>query len=314
VTSDDPLTQIWSALGEALDGHGWRWRAVAVERLPEASLRVSAALDEIGLTPETADSDGELLHAARAELPPESTDARALVIGALARPVTQATLVVDGVERTVVVPPHYAAYYETPRRFAALVNAVLALHGHAAVEARMPFKTLAAGSGLARYGRNNIAYVDGLGSYLQLAACAVDVPAPADAVWGEARALDACASCVACERACPTGAITGEAFVIRADRCLTMLNEGDDPFPDWVEPGWHTCAVGCLACQKVCPENAGIDLRVEEPVRFDAEESAAIMAGDEAPRDERTAAKLALCGLDYEPGPMARNLHALLDG
>ncbi len=305
--------EAWRAVGEALDGAGWRWRVVAVERLADAAGRVADALATAGLSPETGDSGDELLQAARAEVPEELPDARSLVVGAIARPVTRATLVVDGTERTVVVPPHYAGYYTVPRGFAELVAATLAGRDRRAAQARVPLKTLAAGSGLARYGRNNVTYVDGLGSYVQLAACATDLPAPPEAAWGRARALVACEQCRACARACPTGAITTDRFVITAGRCLTMVNESDDPFPAWVQPAWHTCAVGCLRCQQVCPANAGVDLRVDEPVRFDAAESAAILAGDgSAAGDPATAARLAACGLDYEPGPMARNLRAVM--
>jgi epoxyqueuosine reductase len=246
-------------------------------------------------------------------VPEELPDARSLVVGALARPVTRATLLVDGERHTVVVPPHYAGYHTVPREFAELVAATLAGHGHRAAQARVPLKTLAAGSGLARYGRNNLAYVDGLGSYLQLAACATSLTAPPEVAWGQARALAECEQCRACARACPTGAITTGRFVITAGRCLTMVNESDDPFPAWVQPAWHTCAVGCLRCQQVCPANGGVELRVDEPVRFDAAESAAILAGDgSAAGDPATAARLAACGLDYEPGPMARNLRAVM--
>jgi epoxyqueuosine reductase len=337
---ESSTSAVWKAVGEALDGRGWHWHAVAVERLPEAAGRVSTALREAALSPETADSDGELREAARAELPVELPTARSVVIGALAQPVTQATLIVDGVERTFVVPPHYAGYEETPKRFAALVAEAVAGHGERAAQARVPLKTLAAGSGLARYGRNNIAYVDGLGSYLALAACAVSAPPPADAGWGVAQALSACESCDACARACPTGAIPdrprgeakngvkgeakgdthsgakgGSRFVLRADRCLTMINEDLDPIPSWVDPAWHSCAVGCLRCQQICPANARVELKVEEPVRFSAAESAAILAGDQAALNDAGAGvadRLAACGLDYGAGLIARNLHLLL--
>ena len=311
----------WKAVGEALGGHGWRWRAAAVERLAEAADRVAVALSEASLS---AASDGELAVAARAELPAELPEARSVVIGAHRRPVTRASLIVDGDEHTFVVPPHYAGYEETPRQLAKLVSEALAPHGGHAAQARVPLKTLAVASGLARYGRNNIAYVDGLGSYLSLAACATDLPAPAGAEWIEPQALTACDRCVACSRGCPTGAIparqasdeaSDERFVLRADRCLTTINEDLDPIPDWVDPAWHSCVVGCLRCQQVCPENAKVELQVEEPVRFSAAESAAILAGDEtALRAEGTdvADRLAACGLDYDAALIARNLRLLL--
>ena len=236
-----------------------------------------------------------------------------MVVGALARPVTQATLIVDGTAHTFVVPPHYAGYYEMPRRFAAIVAGALADHGRHAAEARVPLKTVAVAAGLARYGINNIAYVEGLGSYVQLAACVTDAPPPADAVFLEAQRLSRCGGCTACLHACPTGAIPSDRFVLHADRCLTAVNESEEPFPEWVDAAWHTCAVGCLRCQQVCPENAPVTLRVEPPQLFDETESAAILAAAEpSSLAPETRAKLAACGLDYAPPIIARNLRALL--
>ena len=74
-----------------------------------------------------------------------------------------------------MVPPHYAGYETVPDGLAAAVEAAVAPFGRRAARIEPPLKTLAAGAGLARYGRNNIAYVPGLGSYLQLAACVTDV-------------------------------------------------------------------------------------------------------------------------------------------
>ena len=309
---------VWKAVGEALDGQGWRWRGVAVERLAEAAGRVATALTEADQNPGGADSDGELLVAARAELPEGLPGARSIVVGALAQPLTQASLRVDGTEHVVRIPPHYASYYKAPRHFSALVSEALAPFGYRSAEARMPLKTLAAGSGLALFGRNNIAYVPGLGSYLSLAACATEAAPPTDAQWGGPGLLTACLRCFACARICPTGAITGETFLIRHDLCLTMINESDEPFPAWVRPEWHTCAVGCLECQRVCPQNWHLGPIVAEPVPFDETETAAILSGDDAAlaglaasRDD-FAPRREACGLDYESGPMARNLRALL--
>jgi hypothetical protein len=69
--------------------------------------------------------------------------------------------------------------------------------------------------------------------------------------------------------------------------------------------------VGCLRCQQVCPENATVELRVEDPVVFDEDESAAILAGSEAIGSPDARAKLERCGLDYSPALISRNLHAL---
>ena len=94
------------------------------------------------------------------------------------------------------------------------------------------------------------------------------------------------------------------------------MNESLGPLPSWVEPGWHTCAVGCLRCQQACPENAVVDLTVAAPEVFDE-------AGDgrHPPRGaarrvlgrhEREAAPLAVS--TTAQGIIARNLRVLIEG
>ena len=150
--------------------------------------------------------------------------------------------------------------------------------GHRAAGFTPPLKALAACAGLARYGRNTIAYVPGLGSYLILAACVTDASPPKDAPWAEPLPLARCERCRACLRACPTGAIRADRFALATERCPTFVNEDLAPFPEWVDPAWHSCAVGCLRCQQACPENAEVDLVIEPREVFDEGESAAILA------------------------------------
>jgi epoxyqueuosine reductase len=137
-------------------------------------------------------------------------------------------------------------------------------------------------------------------------------------VWGAPQALQRCERCSACLRACPTGAIGGERFLLHTERCLTYHNESHAPLPDWLEPSVHHCAVGCLRCQQVCPENGRVDLVQAPPERFDDRETAAILAAEEAAGEwagltPATREKLARCGLDYSPRVVARNLRALLE-
>jgi epoxyqueuosine reductase len=302
---------LWTSALAALAEAGWQARVVPVERLDDVRARVAEVLDSGELSPDAVEHlSAELAF----ELPREAPTPRSVVIGATARPLTQATLVVGGVEHHVPIPPHYAGYFTVPDGLTAALNDALAPAGHRALRCEPPLKTLAAGAGLARYGRNNIVYVDGLGSYLLLAASVTDAPPPGDAVWGPAEQLDRCEKCSACLRACPTGAIRPDRFLLETDRCLTYVNEDPDPFPDWVEPAWHTCAVGCLRCQQVCPEDATVDLIVAPPEVFDEAESAAILSGDPAARTPEMTARLAACGLDYSAGLIARNIRALIEG
>jgi len=308
VNADD----LWAGVTAAATAAGWHMRVVDAARLDEVRERVTGALDSSGFTDDEVAHLGE--EAAVAWLD-RLEDARSVVVGAVARPLTCATLTVGGTEHTVPVPPHYAGYETVPDRLTAAVGAALAPYGRRALRIEPPLKTLAVGVGLARYGRNNIAYVPGLGSYLQLAACLTDVPPPADATWGEAQQLERCERCTACLRACPSGAIRVDRFLLDTVRCLTWVNEGAAPFLDWVDPAWHTCAVGCLRCQQACPENATVDLAVAPAELFDEEESAAILAArTEGEVGEGTAEKLRRSGLDYAPRLMARNIRALVEG
>ncbi|HSG27127.1 MAG TPA: 4Fe-4S double cluster binding domain-containing protein, partial [Candidatus Krumholzibacterium sp.] len=139
-------------------------------------------------------------------------------------------------------------------------------------------KNLAVRSGLGRYGRNNIVYVDGMGSFLTLYCYFTDFD-PGRDDWGELRMLDECGSCRICRRTCPTGAIRDDEFVIDAGRCLTLYNEVDGEFPEWIAPGSHNALAGCMKCQSPCPANREAKkntLRLE-PVT--EEETEKILAG-----------------------------------
>jgi epoxyqueuosine reductase len=308
VRTDD----LWAAVTTAAAKAGWVVGVVDVARLDAVGARVTGVLAASGFTDDDIASLGE---EAVIDWRDKLQGSRSVVVGAVPRPLTLATLTIGGTEHTVPVPPHYAGYETTPDGLTAAVSTALAPSGRHAVRVEPPLKTLAAGAGLARYGRNNITYVPGLGSYLQLAACLTDLQAPADAAWGESQQLDRCERCSLCLRACPTGAIRSDRFLLQTDRCLTWVNEARAPFPDWVDPAWHTCAVGCLRCQQVCPENAAVDLVVSPAEVLDEEESAAVLAArPQAELGEETVAKLRRSGLDYAPRLIARNLRVLIEG
>ena len=130
--------------------------------------------------------------------------------------------------------------------------------------------------------------------------------------------MERCQNCSACIRKCPSGAIpsaTSERFVLHAERCITFHNEkaGDAPFPAWLDPSWHSCLVGCLECQRICPENKDFLEWVEEGADFSEEETALVLEG--VPHDQlpaETVAKWKKLGLaeDYDIFP--RNLGVFL--
>jgi epoxyqueuosine reductase len=93
--------------------------------------------------------------------------------------------------------------------------------------------------------------------------------------------MDLCKECSACVQKCPTGAIPKDRFLLRVERCLTFHNEhpADVPFPNWIDPSWHNCLVGCLHCQKVCPANTKIINWTEPGPTFSEEETKLLLNG-----------------------------------
>lgn len=241
------------------------------------------------------------------EIPPGMTS---LVIAAAPQPQVRVAFVVDGETREAIVPPTYSC--ESDRTVLAVLADLLAARGGRVVQARIPLKLLAARSGLSRYGRNNITYVPGLGSFQRLAAFYTDMPCAEDP-WGEPRAMKLCESCAECAKACPTGAIAADRFLLRAERCITFLNEFPGTFPEWLDPHLHHCVVGCMYCQRCCPANAGVADWAVEGERFSEEETGTLLRGASlAELAAETAAKLDRLYLTEYLDLLPRNLGATL--
>lgn len=213
-------------------------------------------------------------------LPYDCVGARSLIVGALPHPQTSVAFTWHGSRLTVLVPPTYVRYWELTRNTEDLLSARLAHAGHWVRFARVPQKALAVHSGLARYGRNNIAYVPGLGSFHMLVSYYSSMPCEQES-WGEPQLLERCESCTACRRACPSGAIPGDRFVVRQDRCITFYSgySGPQEHPEWLDPAWIECLVGCRRCQIVCPENRAFRRWVEDGWEFSEEETSILLAG-----------------------------------
>ena len=179
--------------------------------------------------------------------------------------------------RDVAVPPTYLGYQKTTREIEKELNTLLRPYGARAETVKLPLKLLAAKSGLVRYGRNNITYRPGSGSFVQLDACYTDLPPTCEP--GKAEMLEECGKCRACLRLCPTGVINEEDFQIHASRCLTFMNESDKDIPAWVSSGSHHCLIGCMKCQESCPGNRVVMKNVVQGGTFSEEETEAMLNG-----------------------------------
>jgi epoxyqueuosine reductase len=165
---------------------------------------------------------------------------------------------------------------------------------------------------MAEYGKNNIAYVEGLGSFMRLKAFLSDMPT-GKSDWLEPQVMKECDRCKACLNACPTRAIVPDRFLVHAERCITFLNEGTEEFPEWLDPSWHNSLVGCMKCQLVCPVNKRFVKWVEEGETFNEAETELILSG--VPLDHvspETAHKLNRSYMAEYLDVLPRNLRALL--
>jgi len=235
---------------------------------------------------------------------------RSIIITAAPQPQRKVTFHLNGQTYSVIIPPTY--YADTDDQIKDIIENVLNVDGYQLHRAALPLKLLAVYCGMAKYGKNNITYVEGLGSFVRLRAYLSDMP-PVRSDWLEPQVMEECDSCKACLKACPTGAIVADRFLVHAERCLTFLNEGRGEFPEWVNPAWHNSLMGCMKCQLICPVNKRFVKWVEQGENFDEAETELILNG--VPLDRIppvTVHKLKRCYMAEDLDVLPRNLRALM--
>ncbi len=240
----------------------------------------------------------------------DSAWARSIIVVAIPQPMLEVVLTINGEKRSMIIPPTYD--HSNDEKVTNLIEQELKSCGYRISPAALPNKLLATHSGLARYGRNNIAYVDGFGSFHRLIAFYTDLPTPKDG-WQEPQVLDECTGCRACASKCPTAAIDPNRFQLHAEKCLTLHNESSQAFPSWINESWHHCLVGCMRCQRYCPVNKDVSSRTIRFAEFSNEESAMLLEGlakDEMPRG--LIAKFDKTDLLDDSVALARNLRSVL--
>lgn len=109
--------------------------------------------------------------------------------------------------------------------------------------------------GVGETGRNSLVSVDGLGTRFHAQIVLTDMPLDADKPRNPRFVSDLCASCSACVKACPAGAIL-EDGKIDIDRCLRARDDGEI-VPEDMRPLYKNRILGCDVCQDVCPRNIG---------------------------------------------------------
>lgn len=254
----------------------FRWRSVALAHLPEVRSWLER-LDRAGRLSNDR-TWRSYIDSFQFEPPPQAAGARSLIILSLPLRVATMTFHTEGGPMRLAIPAGYVDDGRTLEDYRNLLRrAGIAAPGDKLERARLPLKLLAVRSGLAAYGRNNLAYVDGYGSLHQLLAF-YSLRSPGD-TWRPLRLMAECKGCSLCQKNCPTGAIRTGTFILDPARCLTLFNERPSPLPAWIPPTAHNALVGCLKCQSACPANEeGLD-ETWDLGTLDRRETAALLTG-----------------------------------
>ena len=304
MNSESIIEQVYAVL----ERDGFRGRVVSAERISDLKREIEdrhreAVFDEVFYS--------ERLTNFTAGIPGDFPGGKSLIITSAFQPRFRTHFTFKGQPLTVIIPPTYS--YATDKKIEKSLMEVLGPAGYSLRPVAVPNKLLATRSGLAEYGRNNITYVQGSGSFQRLKVYLSDLPIDTDD-WGEPHMMEQCSSCSACIKRCPTGAIDEDRFIVRAEKCITFHNEREEPFPDWIDPSWHNCIFGCMYCQSVCPVNKDFLDRFEDTETFTEEETTLILREkDRENLPHNTAEKLARLYLLEDFNLVGRNLSVLTD-
>jgi epoxyqueuosine reductase len=215
------MSSIWDNLIKYIEKHGWQIRMLSVEHLQDLQDDVQMLHSQDLFDEEFFQ---ERLSWFRFRIPADLPKAKSLIVVAVPRPQSQAVFNWKGEPRVFTIPPTYVAYDEVRNRVEDFVTKIMSTEGYYISRTRLPLKLLAVRSGLGLYGRNNICYVPGMGSFLQIVAVYSDMPCVKE-TWQKVQMMERCQDCCACRLQCPTNAISSDRFLLHAERCLVFHNE-----------------------------------------------------------------------------------------
>jgi epoxyqueuosine reductase len=264
------MTTIGDTVFQELEQADFKVRTVSITRLPAVQEAV-ASLVRHGLASETLYRDWHFYLDTNREF----TTAKTIFVIAIPQSVMRVKFERHGVSYPADVPPGIFVRADESRA-AQVLEGALGPFGYAVKKAHLALKTLAVRSGLARYGKNNLAYVLGAGTFHRLVAFYSDCPCETDS-WHEIRAMEACDRCSLCRENCPANSILSDRFLIRAENCQVFSSAVKDA--SWFTGGGRNALVGCMVCQNVCPANKPyLDKRADGPT-FSAAETELIVNG-----------------------------------
>ncbi len=215
------------------------------------------------------------------QVPEDFPEAKSVVILAMKAILAKINFHYKGKKHEVMIPPNYSTLTKVPIEEvdAFVLEKIIKETGHRVQQTRqLHLKFLTTSSGLGRYGRNNICYIDELGSLIELYALFTDFEFSEDH-FEEPKMLTTCEKCSICIDKCPTQCISLDNFIIDVDRCIPLYNEIRGEFPEWMESDVHNAFIGCMQCQIHCPANHSALKKIRQFEDITEEETKVLLEG-----------------------------------
>jgi epoxyqueuosine reductase len=236
----------------------YRYKTLPVSRFPQLQAEYEKSLSGTLYTQAKAfrDEVAKLSFKTPADFP----TAKSVVVVAAFTKSMYVNFTLNGSKLRVLVPPQYYEPETNAAKLKGIVQNEIVKSGAAKVvdiSKSVPLKLLAARSGLGQYGRNNLIFVNGMGSYCLLYAFLTDHNFGEDN-WTQLSVLEPCNRCDHCVRGCPTWSVPDYGnFPINVEKCVTFYNERQGTFPTWIQRSSHGALMGCMGCQTSCKEDRG---------------------------------------------------------
>ena len=198
-----------------------------------------------------------------------------ILVIAYQSPGGEMSLSYKGKEVLLPIPPTYIDD-SIKKRLSEVLESILKYYQRAEAKA-ISLKVLAVLSGLGKYGRNALCYLDGYGSFCNFEAYYTEISCGDEP--HKLALMDSCESCGLCIANCPNNALGGR-YKVDVPRCLTLWNEHDGTMPEWMPPGVHHTAVGCMRCQEICPVNKAAPKISKEKLELNETETEALLSAE----------------------------------
>jgi epoxyqueuosine reductase len=252
------------------------------------------------------------------QLPPDFPTARSVILVASPKKIARTVFNHKGRKYPITIPAQYYANGLGWKSCMELVQNELIPDASYRVQIGNDYlflKNLSVMTGLGEYGRNNICYVEGMGSFGAIYAYFTDAVLEYSPIR-ELKLMDSCEHCAICIQTCPHGCISEENIMIDIDHCVTLYNEMEGEFPEWIKPEVHNALMGCVRCQLQCPANAEVvkDVRFLEEIT-EEETEAILNESTTTEQIETIARKLSgyAAANDGSRKVFSRNLRVLLE-